>query len=177
MAAHAAGFGHPRAMLAAQYDREGDRIGATLASADTAFLLTLHRVEPRARVIARGYGTRLIARFVRQETRRGVVMIGGLPTDFDTVRLPGSDIAAMRAAYVRNGGRFLQLPNHSRYPRADFYDSEDHLAQPCQYLHSIAVAHGLAAMLRRRVAAPSAGMRALAATCPSAAGVVALGGP
>ncbi len=177
MAAHAAGFGHPHAMLAAQYDREGDRIGTTLASADTAFLMTLHRVEPKASVIARGYGTRLIEGFVRRETGRGVVVIGGLPTDFDTVRLPYADIAAIRAVYVRNGGQFMELPNHSRYPRADFYDSEDHLALPCQYWHSIAVARALGAMLRRRVAAPSAGMRALAETCPSAAGVMASSAP
>ncbi|HEX7390679.1 MAG TPA: hypothetical protein VF286_11245, partial [Acidiphilium sp.] len=43
MAARAAGFGHPRALLARQYDRDGDRIGTTLAGADTAFLRTLHR--------------------------------------------------------------------------------------------------------------------------------------
>lgn len=167
MAAHAAGFGHPRAMLATQYDRQGDRIGTTLATADTAFLLTLHRTEPKALAITHGYGTRLIARFVREETRRGVVVIGGLPSDFDTVRLPRADIAAIRAAYAKNGGRFIELANRSRYPRADFYDSEDHLAQPCQYWHSMLVARALGAMLRRRVVAPSVTLRRLAATCPS----------
>lgn len=175
MAAHAAGFGHPRAMLRAQFDAEGDRIGTTLASADPQFLAGLHRIEPPASVIARGYGRRLIARFVRTETARGVIVVGGLPTDFRRVVLPDADIEVMCATYTGNGGRCLELANHSRYPEADFYDSEDHLAQPCQYLHSIAVARGLAEMLDRPVAAPSRSMRDRAGTCPSARSIVADG--
>ncbi len=173
MAAHAAGMGHPRALLAAQFDAEGDRVGTTLATADPAFLALLHRVDPRARGIRRGYGTAIIARFVRTEVARGVIVIGGLPTDFDTVALPDATIAAVRAVFVTRGGLFLELPNHSRYPPADFYDSEDHLAQPCQYLHSIAVARGLAPLLHRTVAVPSAAVRHRAGRCPSAVGVVA----
>ncbi|MEE3500485.1 hypothetical protein [Acidiphilium acidophilum] len=168
MAAHAAGLGHRRAMLAAQFDREGDRIGTTLATADPAFLATLHRIEPGPRAIADGYGARETARFVRRLSARGVIVIGGLPTDFDTVRLPEADIVTIRRIFTRHGGRFVELPDRSRYPRADFYNSEDHLAQPCQYLHSIAVARALGPLLDRAVRPPGAAMRALAATCPSA---------
>ncbi len=173
MAAHAARLGHPRAMLAAQFDRQGDRVGTTLATADPAFLALLHRIDPTPAAIAHGFGTAMIARFVHQETAHGVLVIGGLPTDFDTVALPGATIAAIRAVYAANGGQFLELPGHSRYPRADFYDSEDHLAQPCQYVQSIAVARGLAPLLHREALAPEAPVRALAGTCPSEAGVVA----
>ncbi|MGC9269112.1 hypothetical protein [Acidiphilium sp.] len=173
MAAHAAGLGHRRAMLAAQFDRQGDRIGTTLATADPGFLATLRRVEPGPRGIIRGDGSRIIARFVRRETARGVIVIGGLPTDFDTVRLPGADIDAIRAIFIANGGRFIVLPNHSRYPRADFYNSEDHLAQPCQYRQSIAIARALAPVLHRSAAAPAAAVRRLALTCPGAARVIA----
>ncbi|MHB1304143.1 MAG: hypothetical protein ACYCZB_11825 [Acidiphilium sp.] len=174
MVAHAAGIGHPRAMLAAQFDREGDRIGTTLATADPRFLATLHRVEPSVRALRQGYGARLIARFVRTETVRGVIVIGGLPTDFDTVQLSRAAIAAIRAIYASNGGRFLELPNRSRYPRRDFYNSEDHLAQPCQYLHSIAVARALALALHRLLISPTAAARALAATCPTDTGKIAM---
>jgi hypothetical protein len=56
--------------------------------------------------------------------------------------------------------------NLSEYPRADFFDSEDHLAQPCQYLHSLAVAELIAGALGRTVVVPSADILHLASTCP-----------
>jgi hypothetical protein len=167
MAAHQAGLGHPRALLAAEFDRQGDRVGTAAATADPAFLAKLHRVEPSAVAIVNGYGTRLIGAFVRRETRRGVIVIGGLPTDFRDVRLPDSDIVALRSTYTSNGGQFLQLPNLSRYPRADFYDSEDHLMQPCQFRHSILVADALGKMLQRAVAVSDQAFEKLAQACPN----------
>jgi hypothetical protein len=166
MAARAGGLGHLRARLAREEDAEGDEIGTSLATADRSFLAGLHRVEPSARAILDGYGTVLIGRFVAAATTRGVIVIGGLPTDFRDVKLPAADISAIRAVYRRHGGRFLELADRSRYPRNDFYNSEDHLAQPCQYFHSMLVARGLALMLRRHVVAPMPAMVRLAATCP-----------
>lgn len=166
MLARAAGIGHLRARLAAQFDRQGDRINTGFATADPLFLAGLRRTEPPAATIARGYGTVLIGRFVRAATARGVTVVGGLPTDFADVVLPAADIAAIRAVYRGHGGGFLELANLSRYPRADFYDSEDHLAQPCQYVHSLAVARGLAVVLHRPVMAPAPAMLGIAAACP-----------
>ena len=162
------GFGHPHAVLAAEYNRQGDRIGTTIATADQGFLSELHRVEPPANAIAQGYGTRLIERFVRIATSRGVTVIGGLPTDFLRVPLPSADVATIRAAYLDNGGNFIALPNRSRYAQADFWNTEDHLAQPCQYLNSIAIARLLASRLHRIARQPTKAMTALAAACPSA---------
>jgi hypothetical protein len=167
MLAHGAGYGHRRAKLAVQFDRQGDRIGTTLLTADPQFLALLHRSEPSPMAIRNGYGRQIIARFVRTEQAAGVRMIGGLPTDFDTVKLPGTDIAAIRATYTKNGGMFLITENHSRYPRTDFYDSEDHLAQPCQYLQSFAVARGLGRLLHRPVGTPTKLIQKKAETCPS----------
>jgi hypothetical protein len=166
MPIRARGWISPDAMLATQYNAEGDRIDASLATADAQILPSAVRAEPDAAAIAHGYGTYLIARFVAALSARGVIVIGGLPTDFATVPLPGATIGAMRAVYVRNGGLFVSLPNQSRYPRADFYGSEDHLAQPCQYKHSIAIAGVLGEALHRSVRAPSAAVVGLAATCP-----------
>ncbi len=174
MLAHSTGYGHRRARLAAQFDRQGDRIGTSLLTADPKFLALLHRPEPSSTAIRDGYDRRVIARFVRAEHAAGVLMIGGLPTYFDTVPLSSADIAAVTATYTRNGGLFLITPNHSRYPRADFYDSEDHLAQPCQYLQSITVARGLARLTHHLVSAPTASMEKLAQTCPSGGTVIAL---
>jgi hypothetical protein len=166
MAAHRAGLGHPRALLAAEFDRQGDRIGTTAATADPAFLATLHRTEPPASTIINGFGTHLIATFVRRETQHGVTVIGGLPTDFRSVILPEADIEALRSTYTGNGGQFLQLANLSRYPRADFYDSEDHLMRPCQFRHSILIARAFGKMLRRMVTPPDREAARLAEACP-----------
>jgi hypothetical protein len=103
-----------------------------------------------------GYGTVLIAGFVRRMAARGVRVIGGLPTGFADLALPPATIAAIRAVYLDNGGMFLELPNRSRYPRIDFFDTPEHLNEPCQIRHSQAVAAALAAMLDRplRMVAP-----------------------
>ncbi len=155
----------PAAMLARQYDVQGDRIGATLATADAALLRQPVAPAPDAAAVTGGYGAALIRRFVAAEVKRGVVMIGGLPTQFADVALPAATVAAVRQVYDGSGGGFIQLPNDSEYPRADFYDSKDHLAQPCQAAHSVAVARALAAVLHRVAAAPPAS-RTLAAGCP-----------
>jgi hypothetical protein len=162
----AGGFISPSATLALEYNAEGDRIGTSLATAKPVLLRHAAGQEPSAAAIYSGYGTRLIAGFAAAETRRGVVVIGGLPTDFATTSLPPETVAAIRSIYVQNGGGFVMLPGLSRYKPADFYDSEDHLAQPCQYLHSIAVARLLGAALHRGVQAPSRPVLNLAKTCP-----------
>jgi hypothetical protein len=166
MAASRIGFGNPHAMLAAEFNKDGDRINTTAATADPAFLAKLHRTEPPALAITNGYGTKLIAAFVRHETQHGVIIIGGLPTDFRSVILPKTDIMALRSTYTQNGGRFLQLANNSRYPRADFYDSEDHLMQPCQFRHSILVADALGKMLRHSVTGLDRSSENFSETCP-----------
>lgn len=158
--AHVAAL-RPAAMLARQYDAQGDRIGATLATADAALLRQPVAPAPAAAAITAGYGAGLIARFVAMEAKRGVIMVGGLPTQFADVALPAATVAAVAQVYVGNGGAFIQLPNNSEYPRADFYDSKDHLAQPCQAAHSVAVARALAVVLHKGVAA-----RPVVSGCP-----------
>jgi len=154
-------------LMAKEYNTEGDRIGTSLATADPKLLPSSPRIEPSANRIGRGYGSAEIRHFVADETRNGVEVIGGLPTDIQTVTLPTSTIAAIRSIYVAGGGRFIILHDLSRYPRADFYDSEDHLAQPCQYKHSIEVAEALGQALRRAVLPPPVALMQLASTCPS----------
>jgi len=104
----------------------------------------------------------LISAFVQAESARGVVVIGGLPTDFTGAAPSPGALAVLATAYPR----FLALPNLSLYPRRDFFNSEDHLAKPCQYLHSLAVAAALADMLHRPLHAAPPGAAALARTCP-----------
>jgi len=153
--------------IAEQYNTLGDRIGTSLATADPKLVPSSPRIEPSADLIVRGYGSDEIRNFVANQTRAGVEVIGGLPTELQTSSLPASTIAAIRSIYVSGGGRFILLNDLSRYPRADFYDSEDHLAQPCQYEHSIKVAEALGYALRRTVLPPPAALTRLASTCPS----------
>jgi len=153
----------PGRLLAAEYDTQGDRIGTTLQTAKPA-LLRDHLAAPPMFVPV--YGATLIRNFIRAETARGVIIVGGLPTGFSTAPMDMRAIDAIRSFYIQNGAAFAALPNLSRYPVADFYDSPDHLAQPCQFKHSIAVARLLGQVLGLKVAAPTAAEMALAGTCP-----------
>ncbi len=158
----------PTSVLTSQYNAEGDRIDNALADADPELLNHPARLEPAPAQIAQGYGAALVARFVARESAKGVIVIGGLPTDFATARVSAAEAGAIAAIYTTNGGVFAVLPNESLYPKADFFNSEDHLARPCQFLHSIAVAALLGGRLKQRVRDPLPGMMTLAAICPSA---------
>ena len=156
----------PQRLLASEYNGFGDRIDNNPANADPALLRHPPRKAPDVLAITAGYGTRLISRFVVEQTAKGVIVVGGLPSDFATAERPEQIIRAIATIYVSNGGRFFALPNDSLYPVQDFFNGEDHLTQPCQYLHSIAVAYRLAALLNRPVKPPGAALSALAETCP-----------
>jgi hypothetical protein len=144
-------FHDPRAETTGTSNAWGDHVGHSeaLAAASRAMLETLHPMEPCARQIEGGYGAALIGDFTRRMSARGVLVIGGLPTGFADVAMPDATLAAIRAVYEANGGRFLELPNRSRYPRAAFFDTHEHLSEPWQIAHSMAVAAGLARMLDR----------------------------
>jgi hypothetical protein len=95
-----------------------------------------------------------------------VIVIGGLPTDFSSLALSESMVQAVAGIYTAHRGAFLILPNRSLYPTADFFNSEGHLARPCQYLHSIFVAETLAVLLHRPVLPPGPVIERVAAKCP-----------
>jgi hypothetical protein len=160
-----------RAAVVGRSNAWGDHVGhtAALAAANRAILAAAVRREPPADAIEAGYGAREIARFVRWSGAHRVLAIGGLPTGFDDVTLPPATIAAIRAVYLDANGRFLLLANHSRYPRADFFDTPDHLDEPCQIAHSLRVAAGLAPLLGRALR-PAPRLARAAAACGHAPG-------
>jgi hypothetical protein len=166
LAAH--GAIEPVQLLDIEYNGQGDRIDNDLSNRDAALLSPAARIAPSARDIKSGYGTALIAAFVTRESSKGVVVIGGMPVDYSSAHVPAGSMSAIAATYEVNGGRFMVLPNQSGYPRADFFNGEDHLAKPCQYLHSILIAQRLGALLRKPVAPPSSAVLHLAEECPSA---------
>jgi hypothetical protein len=116
-----------------------------------------------------------------------VQVIGGLPTEVDTIPLPEATRVAIASVYLAPGGEFLTLANHSRYPIADFFNTPLHLNEACQIAHSILLASALAPLLGRTALAPPgnlladqsvdpvAGLEAdPPAQCPGAATVTAL---
>jgi hypothetical protein len=152
----------------AETDRAGDGIGHGLAraAANRAFLAALHRADPAPAAIAAGHGAAEIARFLDWARGHGLRVIGGWPTEFADA-LPDPRLPAALAGFYRaHGAAFLPLPGKGRYPRADFFDSQDHLATECQARHSIAVALGLAPLLGRPTGPPPAAAAAEAARCP-----------
>ena len=53
------------------------------------------------------------------------------------------------ALYRDGPADFLELPNHSRYPRSAFFDSAEHLNEAAQIRHSVMVAQALLRMTQR----------------------------
>ncbi len=156
----------PASILSQQYNLYGDRINTTLATADKQLLNMQTPNTPSQAAIESGYGGKLIANFVKSESADGLIIIGGLPTQFNNILLPPATLETIAAIYTKNGGRFIALPNHSQYPRADFYDSKDHLAQPCQAAHSIAIAKLLAITFNKPLHPAPATAQSIASTCP-----------
>ena len=159
------GIINPERLLANEYDAQGDRIDNPLRNADPT-LLKQPPPTTSVRSIVRGYGTVLIKRFVRAETARGVIVIGGLPTEIATATLSSAMIRAISDIYTKNGGAFFTLPNHSLYAAQDFFNGPYHLVQPCQYYNSIAISYLLGGQLDRSVLPPGGRVMKIAQTCP-----------
>jgi hypothetical protein len=96
-----------------------------------------------ASITAPSDSKRLLAAFLVEMKRRGVLVIGGLPTVFNDRPIPQVVIAALAAFYHGHGADFLVIPGHSQYPRAAFFDTPSHLIQPAQLDHSKALAKAL----------------------------------
>ena len=81
----------PQRLLASEYNGFGDRIDNDPANADPDLLRHPPRKAPDALAITAGYGTRLISHFVAEQTAKGVIVVGGLPSDFATAARPTAD--------------------------------------------------------------------------------------
>lgn len=145
----AVGFRDPRAAVTGSTNRWGDHVGHTLAlaAASRAVLAAAVPAHATASAVQKGYGTMLIGGFARWATAHGIRVIGGLPTEFADAPMPDATLAAICRVYLANGGGFLELGDYSRYPRADFFDTPDHLSEPFQIAHSRAVGAALAGMI------------------------------
>ncbi|MEY8688543.1 MAG: hypothetical protein AB9M53_01510 [Leptothrix sp. (in: b-proteobacteria)] len=85
----------------------------------------------------------VVRAFLRQSREAGVSVVGGLPTLPESTVLRDADLAQLRQLYEGEGQRFIELPNHSRYPFECFYDTVYHLNEACQWRHSAALGAAL----------------------------------
>jgi hypothetical protein len=144
-----AGFHDPRAAANGGYNAWGDHVGHTaeLAALNQSALAAIKPFHPTASQISAGYGSVLVTEFVRWAALHGVRAIGGLPTGFADSPIDDASVAAIETIYRTSGAAFLALPNRSRYPRAAFFDTQDHLNEAAQVQHSIAIAEALVLLL------------------------------
>ena len=142
-------FHDPRVAADGGFNAWGDHVGhtAALAAVNQSTLAAIVPVHHTAAEIRDGDGTVLIAGFLRWAGRHGVRAIGGLPTGFIDSPIAEDSLAAIRTIYRDQGADFLELPNHSCYPRADFFDTQDHLNEEAQIKHSVAVGEALVRLM------------------------------
>jgi hypothetical protein len=144
-------FHDPRESMIGSANAHGDHVGhtAALGAANRAVLAAAVPYHPTAEQIRTGYGTSVVRDFLRWAGNHGVRVIGGLPTGFADSPIDPGALAAIRALYRDADAGFLDLPNHSRYPRSAFFDTADHLNEAAQIRHSVAVARALVRMTER----------------------------
>jgi hypothetical protein len=138
----AGGFHDPRAEATGRMNAWGDHVGHVAALGDPEGAAA-HPAHVTAAEVREGFGAKVIAAFVRWGAARGVRIIGGWPTEPEDSPMPDAARAAIRAVYSANGGKFLELPNRSLYPRRAFFDTLDHLDEEWQEQHSRAVGAAL----------------------------------
>ncbi|MEJ0017470.1 MAG: hypothetical protein WDN25_13085 [Acetobacteraceae bacterium] len=138
-------FHDPRAEVTGATNAWGDHTGHTeqLAAASRPMLLATSPYHPTAAQVRAGDGSALIAAFLRWAADHGVRVVGGLPTGFADAPMPEATREAIGAIYRDNGAEFLVLPNLSRYPRAAFFDTAEHLNETWQVVHSRLLAERL----------------------------------
>jgi hypothetical protein len=149
---------NPADILAREYAANGDRIDNVPPNSPPPAA----GPDPSAAALAGGFGAQLITDFVATERARGVIVVGGLPTEAGGT-LSADRLAALQSLY--RPAPFVALANNSRYPPADFSNSPDHLNRPCQLMHSLALAAALAARLDRPLHPVPETLRRTAATC------------
>jgi hypothetical protein len=139
-------FHDPREAVSGGTNEWGDHVGHTeaLASRNQSTLAAIIPVHPPAWQIRTGYGSVEVTCFLRWAASHGVRAIGGLPTGFIDSPIGDDSLAAIREIYRDQGAGFLELPNHSRYPRTSFFDTQDHLNETAQIVHSVAIGEALA---------------------------------
>ena len=149
------GFVDPREAFLGTVNAWGDHVGHTpekgeLNQARLAVISPFHETPER---IAAGYGTVILRDFLGWAKSHGVRVVGGLPPGFDNSPAPAATRAEIAGIYAAAGAGFIDLGDQDRFPRADFFDTPDHLNEPAQIQRSRVIAAKLQAILAQAQAA------------------------
>jgi len=118
---------------------QGDMSGHVDASEYAAYLAQL-KGAPAEAPLPESEGLRLLKDFIARQHTRGARVIGTFPTTIDDGPAPPAHYDAVRTWWRNHGDGFVDLGNNGRYPRAAFFDTHYHLAEPAQIEHSRALA-------------------------------------
>jgi len=124
-------------------NQNGDMIGHTKekSAAYESFIRQIPEIKPPYKLLSETpYSCIVIQDFLKWCKNRNVKVYGSLPTTFDDEAHDERIITRIKDIYLGAGQDFIELPNHSQYPRSCFYDTGYHLNFETQQLHSRVIA-------------------------------------
>lgn len=99
----------------------------------------LREVEPDSEAMP------ILRDFLAWANARDIRVVGALPPTVDTAALDEERLQIIRDAYISAGHDFIDIENRGLYPIECFYDSTQHLNEPCQAAHTRALTRALLA--------------------------------
>jgi hypothetical protein len=137
----------------AERNRWGDQVGYTMESAKRfrdRILNATPESLPRSSDFRKDSRTKIVLRdFMERCTKRGITVIGGLPTTFVDRNIDADLIKEIRSFYESHGHHFVLLDNKSQYPRNMFYDSPYHLIDSAAAEHTRLLASEIIKIIER----------------------------
>jgi hypothetical protein len=138
--------GIPRRFNKDSLTPQGDMRGHTesLGKDYRGYLKSLSQASPSDQLLSKRFqGEIVLENFLKWTKGHDIRVIGTLPTVFNDRRISKKVITKIASIYQRQGQEFLVLPNYSQYDRHCFYDTNYHLNEPSQILHSQLIANYL----------------------------------
>jgi hypothetical protein len=113
------------------------------------YLQSLTQAGPSDELLQKRFqGEIVLDNFLKWAKQHNIRVIGTLPTVFNDRPISDKLIAKIASLYRSQGQEFLLLPNRSQYDRHCFYDTNYHLNEPSQIVHSRSIAYYLQPRLR-----------------------------
>lgn len=127
-------------------NENGDMTGHTKLKAVsyTNYKWHLHQVKPKKNALVQmAFSDVIIREFLLWCKERNISVYGSLPTTFNDEPTDPNFLSRIKNFYYNAGQKFIELDNHSQYPRDCFYDTNLHLNSEAQRIHSMAIARFL----------------------------------
>ncbi|MDA9590038.1 hypothetical protein N9R65_04555 [Opitutales bacterium] len=126
-----------RRITADDFNGWGDQTGHTLEKAEAyESYIDSTPANPTVAVDEGSYSAKAVVAFLDWASESGVIVVGGYPTYAEGKPLSDEAEESLKVFYTSRGHYFLDLENKGRYPKAHFFDTIYHLAEPYQLEHS-----------------------------------------